>query len=274
MRTDGGVDARLGTALDRVARECGGRLSVAVRERGGRRSAGYGTERFATASVVKVQILAALLLQAYDHGRELGGPERERAEAMIRHSDNGAASALWRTIGGEEGLDAAGRRLGLARTEGGAGGFWGLTRTTATDQLTLLRAVYEDGPPAPPVLPRDACAYIRTLMARVVAGQRWGVTAAEGRGQEQHAGRDGRDGREGQRGPVGVAAGVPAPRAGLKNGWMPRDATGLWVVHSVGRVTVRGRAHLLAVLSDGHRTRESGIRAVEEAACAAVAVLG
>lgn len=59
----------------------------------------------------------------------------------------------------------------------------------------------------------------------------------------------------------------------LKNGWMPRTATGLWNVNSIGRVTADGRTYLVAVLSGGGATRESGIALVESAAKAAVGLL-
>jgi hypothetical protein len=82
-------------------------------------------------------------------------------------------------------------------------------------------------------------------MERVVAGQDWGVSAA-----------------------------ADGPRdTALKNGWLPRDATGLWDVNSIGRITAGGRVRLVAVLSDGHPTRKAGIALVERAARAAVSAL-
>ncbi len=69
-----------------------------------------------TASVVKVDILTALLLAARDAGRDLTAAERAHAEAMIVRSDNDAATALWRVVGRAAGLDAANARLGLTRT--------------------------------------------------------------------------------------------------------------------------------------------------------------
>ncbi|MET7715778.1 serine hydrolase [Streptomyces sp. NPDC005407] len=124
----------------------------------------YGEQRaYPSASIVKVSILAALLLE----GRPLTARERELARAMIVRSDNDAATALWETIGGAPGLDAAHARLGLAQTR--AETAWGLTRTTAADQLALMRAVF-DGP----------YAYLRALMGQVVEGQDWGVSAAGG----------------------------------------------------------------------------------------------
>ncbi|MER7663289.1 hypothetical protein [Streptomyces sp. NPDC096193] len=92
------------------------------------------------------------------------------------------------------------------------------------------------------VLSEASRSYAQGLMADVAADQDWGVSAAG----------------------TGWA---------LKNGWMPRTATGLWDVNSVGRVSVGGRVLLVAVLSEGHATKESGIAAVEAAARAAVGVL-
>ncbi|MFG3256554.1 serine hydrolase [Streptomyces sp. NPDC048172] len=214
-------------------------MSVAAREVGGGAVLHGDARPFVTASVVKAGILAALLLQARAAGRELDEEERAHAAAMIERSDNEAASALWRTIGGRTGLDRAARTLGLPRTEGGPGGYWGLTRTTAADQLTLLQSLYGT---APSPLDGPARAYVQERLARVVEDQRWGVSAA-------------------------------GEAVGLKNGWMPRDATGLWVVHSVGRVTAGGRPVLLAVLSEGHATKADGVAAVERAARAAVRAL-
>ncbi|MFD0392492.1 serine hydrolase [Streptomyces nogalater] len=92
----------------------------------GRTTVVRGADRaYDTASIVKVDILAALLLQAQDAGRPLSKTERDLAEPMIRRSDNAAADALWRRIGRASGLAAANERLGLTSTTGGPGGRWG-----------------------------------------------------------------------------------------------------------------------------------------------------
>ncbi|WP_405800589.1 serine hydrolase [Streptomyces sp. NBC_01506] len=187
-----------------------------------------------SASVVKLGILAALLLRAQDTGRELTAQERVSAAEMIERSDNDAATALWHVIGGAPGQDAAHRRLGLR--ESAATPDWGLSRTTATDQLILLDAVFNDGAT---LLSGPSRAFVADLMTRVVADQAWGVSAA---------------------------GSSPA----LKNGWMPLSATGLWVINSVGRVTASGRDILVAVLSGGHPTKKAGVALVEAAARAAV----
>ncbi|WP_436850507.1 serine hydrolase [Streptomyces griseoloalbus] len=220
----------------------GAGVSVAVLDLGSGETVSYGDRAFVTASIVKVDILAALLLGAQDAGRELTGAERSYAAAMIERSDNAAASALWDGIGRAAGLDAANARFGLTGTTGGDGTLWGLTRTTAVDRLRLLRQVFGEESE----LGEDARAYVRGLMERVVPDQAWGVPAVAD---------------------AGTASAV-------KNGWLPRDATGLWVVHSIGRVTAGGRACLMAVLSDGNAGKAPGVTLVESAARAARTALG
>ncbi|GGI95220.1 hypothetical protein GCM10010121_002060 [Streptomyces brasiliensis] len=209
------------------------------------RPAVYGDDvLFDTASIVKVDILATALLQAQDAGHGLTAKERAQAEVMIEHSDNDAANALWRRIGLAPGLEAANKRLGLTSTKGGPGGKWGLTRTTAGDQIRLLRAVFGTGSAASPtgstVLNEASRTYIRTLMSRIAGEQSWGVSAAAGSGWA------------------------------LKNGWLQRNTTGLWDVNSVGRITAGGHHYLVAVLTDGSPTMKDGVSLVERAARAAV----
>ncbi|MFE4332362.1 hypothetical protein ACFRQM_23940, partial [Streptomyces sp. NPDC056831] len=47
---------------------------------------------------------------------------------------------------------------------------------------------------------------------------------------------------------------------------MTRATTGLWDINSIGRVSADGRTHLVAVLSGGQRTKETGIALVESVA--------
>ncbi|MEU8702451.1 serine hydrolase [Streptomyces sp. NPDC048680] len=235
------LDAELAGAVEPLlAGADGAAVSVAVLDSGSGARAVYGgaDATYDTASIVKVDILAALLLRAQDERRELTAGERGHAVTMIENSDNDSATALLAAVGGAAGLDAANERLGLTSTA--AAHAWGLTRTTAADQLTLLEAVFRTD--AGTALSADSRTYLRGLMERVEADQRWGVSAA-GSGWA------------------------------LKNGWMPRTATGLWNINSIGRVTAGGHTYLVAVLSSGQRTKESGIALVESAARAAVGVL-
>ncbi|WP_431992880.1 serine hydrolase [Streptomyces albogriseolus] len=217
----------------------GPRVSAAALDPASGETYASGEGLFVTASVVKADILAALLLTARDAGRDLTAAERGLAEAMIVRSDNDAATALWQVVGRAAGLDAANARLGLTRTV--ADVRWGLTRTTAVDRVTLLRRIFT--PDA--VLDEVSRAYVRELMERVVPEQAWGVPALAD----------------------------PGTRWAVKNGWLPRDATGLWVVNSTGCVTAAGRAYAVAVLSDGHASMAEGVARVEEAAREAVDAL-
>ncbi|QYX81293.1 class A beta-lactamase-related serine hydrolase [Streptomyces akebiae] len=235
----------LATALAEVTVEDGAAVSVAVLDVASGDSAGYGDARFDTASIVKLDILAALLLQAQDADRRLTAQERAYASAMIRDSDNVSATALWKAIGQAAGLDAANERFGLTATAGGDGLYWGLTQTTAADQLVLLRQVFGDDDSSE--LSEASRAYVQDLMGRIAEGQDWGVSAA-------------------------ATGGASGSGFALKNGWLPRTATGLWDINSVGRVSVDGRDYLVAVVSDGHSTKAKGISSVEAAAKAAVSI--
>ncbi|MFD0213453.1 serine hydrolase [Streptomyces hirsutus] len=210
---------------------------------GSRKPLLYGEDAlYDTASIIKVDILAALLLQAQDAGRHLTAHERALAEPMIRNSDNAATNTLWREIGQAPGLEAANKRLGLTSTKGGPDTKWGLTRTTASDQIRLLLSVFDSAATSKTGSPlnKESRAYVQTLMSRIASDQAWGVSAASG---TEYA---------------------------LKNGWLQRTATGLWDVNSVGRVTVDGHRYLVAVLSDGSASMSDGISLVERAARQAV----
>lgn len=239
-------DALLAAALADVTVEEGAAVSVAVRDVAAGDWAVYGDDRYDTASIVKLNILAALLLQAQDAERRLTAQERTYASAMIRDSDNASATALWKAIGRADGLAAANGRFGLTHTEGGDGLYWGLTRTTAADQLALLQQVFDDDEASE--LSEASRTYVQGLMGRIAEGQDWGVSAA--------------------------ASDSSASVFALKNGWLPRTATGLWVINSVGRVRVEGREYLVAVVSNGNTTKAKGVSLVEAAAKAAVAVFG
>jgi hypothetical protein len=219
-----------------------GHFSIAVTALDGDASAGYdsgATTTYDTASIVKVDILASLLLQHQHSGTGPSENERDLATAMIEQSDNDAALALWDTIGAGSGLRSANKTLGLDRTTPGSGELWGLTQTTAADQITLLRAVYADAADSP--LSAASRAYVSGLMHSVAADQRWGVSAADSDDS-------------------GYA---------VKNGWLPRSATGLWDINSIGEVRYDGHTLLVAVLSAGHLSQRAGISLVERVAAAA-----
>ncbi|MFI7132608.1 serine hydrolase [Nonomuraea sp. NPDC050153] len=190
--------------------------------------------RTATASIVKVDIVVALLLMAQRRHRGLTGWERRSAARAVKVSDNAAASALWSAIGGASGLATAHRKLGLRDTTPGPGGAWGSTTTTAADQVRLLTALTS---PKSPLSARNR-RYVLGLMSDVTPEQSWGVSAA---------------GRKGM---------------ALKNGWLPRPRDGgRWTVNSIGRVRDRhGHTYLIAVISHRHRSMSAGVKTVEQVA--------
>lgn len=198
----------------------------------------YGDGAFDTASVVKVDILAALLHRHQEAGTSMTSAERALASAMIEHSDNDAATALYRSVGGESGLEGFNASIGLTGTDVGPDGLWGLTTTTTTDQVRLLRVVLGDAT----VLDDDSQAYARSLMSAVEADQRFGVSAAAD----------------------------DASAAVLKVGFLQRSTTGLWDVTSIGEVVAQGHTYLVAVLTDGNATYADGVALADEVARAAV----
>ncbi|MBE1492828.1 serine hydrolase [Plantactinospora soyae] len=217
--------------LEKHLKEIGGRIGLAVRDQVTGLEVTVGTRRFQTASIVKVDILAALLLRRQTQGGELSQTERQLARSMIVASDNDAASSLWQTIGYRAGLTAANRTLGLRATTPNPS--WGMTTTTAADQLRLLASIVTPGSP----LTGDSRALLLGFMRQVRRDQRWGITAA---------------------------AGPDSTASYVKNGWTTVDADqGRWLVNSVGRITEPGRDWLIAVLSDHHASQSAGITVVE-----------
>lgn len=238
-----GPDGVLADALRGIPLPATGNLSLALADTASGSSAVYAPDQhaFVMASVAKVGILAALLLRAEAEGRALTAEERADAQKMIQVSDNSAADRRWRSIGGAGGFAAANRVFGLTETVPGTKDRWGLTTTTASDQLRLLTGVTaEDSPLAPA---SRAC--VHQLMSQVQPGQDWGVSAAAD----------------------------PAGGTALKNGWLPRTDSGLWVINSIGVVHHDGHRLLIAVLCDGQTSQAAGIETVESAAAAAAAAL-
>ncbi len=232
--------AALTAALAPVRRSQTGSLAVGVTDLSTGVTVSYQRHQlFHTASIVKADILAVLLLLRQRQHAGLSPAEQDLATAMIEESDNDAASALWDTIGGAPGLAAANQVLGLTRTEPGPAGLWGLTATTVTDQLTLLAALASAHSPLAAAGRHDELG----LMRSVAPGQRWGVTAAADPGS----------------GPA------------VKNGWLPDGSPGWWVINSIGVLRHDGQRLLVAVLSSGQPTEAVGISQVQAAARAAAA---
>lgn len=178
-----------------------GAVGVAVRLPGTGKAWTYTktSSRNVTASIVKVQIMSAVMMKAQRAGRSLTAWERSKIVPMIRESDNAATTALFNHIGGRSGLQSAGNRLGMSQTTADPAGHWGLTVTTAHDQAKLMQHYARPSS----VLSYTNRVYGLQQMRRVTSSQDWGVSA-----------------------------GPPKGAVALKNGWLPR--TDGWHVNSIG----------------------------------------
>ncbi len=225
-------EATLTTALTNLRGSTGVDFAVTLEDHvTGETYSFHSGEAFETASIVKVEILAALLLQ---NNGALTASQQALANVMIRESDNDAASALWDQIGDAAGLAQANATLGLTSTVPGEDGYWGLTTTTSADQAHLIDAVSAaDGPLG------SARTTLTELMGSVITDQAWGISAAATSGESFI----------------------------LKNGWMTRsDDSDRWEVNSIGRITGTGTDLTLAVMSSGNATSASGIAVIEQIA--------
>jgi hypothetical protein len=230
--------ARLTDALGKYGPD----FSVSVVDRRtGKRFDYRGDQPFEAASVVKVELLAALLLDAQDAGRVLTATERTRVRKMIVASDNDAAVQVYAAVGGTAGLRRVLGRLGLDDTDPASA--FGRTRTTANDQTRMVLALVAPDSP----LNTGARELMLQLMSSVNADQTWGVSAASFAGEQ----------------------------TALKNGWLARSGEGgRWIVNSTGRVSGEKTDVALSVLSHGHDSQADGIAAVEQIAALTRSHLG
>ena len=204
-----------------------------MRDRNSDIALSVGTTAFEAASIVKVDILGALLLRAVQSKKEISDSDRRNAKKMITLSDNDAATALFWRAGGTSGLNAANKTFGLKQTK--PKNSWGMSTTTAADQIRLLAALTDEQGP----LDDDSRGYLFELMSQVDATQDWGVPAAAVAGTTE---------------------------VYVKNGWDNISADGgLWQVNS-RRLVEPGHDWLVAVLSNHHKKLDAGIKMVETVA--------
>lgn len=185
------------------------------------------------ASIAKVLILVSIIRTRRIGGTGLTAGDQDLAEDMITESDNAAASALFRRAGYAPGIQRVADSLGMRSTK--ANSFWGLTTTTAGDQVTLMRAISYGHP----LLQAADRAYILGLMGRVDPGQSFGIGT--------------------------LPAGTSGVTVHVKNGWLPYDP-GLWHDNSVGHVQGAGRDYAAAILSTGNATDVAGRALLTKAA--------
>ena len=89
-----------------------------------------------TASVIKAQVLAGVLLQAQNDGREFTETEAAQVELMMHYSHNRPpTSALYLQVGSASGMEALDGQFGVPGTSHTA--LYGATLSTATDRTIL-----------------------------------------------------------------------------------------------------------------------------------------
>ncbi|WP_306415867.1 serine hydrolase [Actinoplanes ianthinogenes] len=193
-----------------------------------------GDEHYDTASIVKAQILACMLLKDQDAGREPSAAEMTLAKPMIQLSDNNATTSLFQRLGGKTAVGKCNKRLGLSDTV--VNSSWGLTRTTVDDQIKLLAEFVDRKGP----LDADSRKVAFKLMSTVNSAQDWGVPAAA----------------------------KPGETFTVKNGWDTRSADGgLWAINTIGRITSGSKVDVsVAVLSHNNKSFEGGTALVEKIA--------
>ncbi len=101
-----------------------------------------GAVAMRTASIVKVIIGMRLFAVATEQKRGLTADEQSNLSAMIRSSDNDAASRLWGALGGPAVINWVRKVTGVRSTAPPANpGSWGFTTTTARDFAVILNAL-------------------------------------------------------------------------------------------------------------------------------------
>lgn len=184
-----------------------------------------------TASVIKAQFLAGVLLRAQDEGRGLTAWERDRIAPMISLSHNPPASDLFVSLGGAAAQERLDERFGLTATTSSS--TWGLTTSTAQDRTRLAVALLHGGGP----LAAPARSEAWQAMTAVHPTQQWGITA-----------------------------GVPSGwTVALKNGFYPTSGSPRWRIGSSGfvRDDATGSGYAITVMTDQNPDHEAGQRLVE-----------
>ncbi|MBI0298802.1 serine hydrolase [Streptomyces sp. PRKS01-29] len=228
-----GLAGRLSKDIAGALRGRSGTVAISLRDHATHtRCTLRANQRFDSASVVKVTVLATLMWDAQRHHRGLTQREKTLTKAMITKSDNASTSKLWKQLR-PSGVKAFLRAAGMDATAPGRDGYWGLTQITANDQERLLDLVTH----ANTVLTDASRGYVLTLMGKVIHEQRWGT-------------------------PAGAPGGT---RIHVKNGWLERSSHG-WRVHSVGAFTGGGHDYTLTVLTQGNRTMKAGVATIEAVA--------
>jgi beta-lactamase class A len=121
-----------------------------------------------SASVIKAMFMVAYLNRTHVRDRPLSSKARALLSAMIRRSDNKAATTIRNTVG-DAALVALARRAHMTRFFPTP--IWGLSHITARDQTRLFLRIET-------LIPKRHRATAMTLLRTIVPEQRWGIARA------------------------------------------------------------------------------------------------
>lgn len=228
------------TAWKAALGSTGGSVDVAVENMTTKQIIHYSNTdtAFTTASIVKLAIAEKVLLDSQTTGQGLSTTQRAELTSMLENSDNDAATALWESVGGSDAMQGFFQTVGASDTQVDSGGHWGLTTTTALDQLKIVTVLQQPGK----LLSSGSIATITDLLGNVESDQRWGISA-------------------------GAPAGTTVL---LKDGWLD-DAetnsqyasTGDWLINSIGYLQQGGTTYAISILTDGNPSETNGIQTVQ-----------
>jgi beta-lactamase class A len=185
-------------------------------------------QEFHSASVIKVITLGALLYQLQEAHESLDSYQDALATAMITQSDNDAQDELWNEIGMPT-LQAFVSAARMNHTWLGQDDYWGLTEVNAHDELRLMQLLITHNS----VLDAASRRYALGLMADVISGQRWGVSAGA----------------------------PPDTTVHIKNGWLPDPD--LWDINSIGDFTRNNRDYSIVILTSDDPDMTYGVDTVQ-----------
>jgi hypothetical protein len=229
-----------------------GKITAAVYDkRTGRTWLFHPGVRQDTASIVKVEIMGTALWNAQNAGTSLSSTGQSLIPPMIENSDNDSATSMLANVGGPSAVARFDRAAGLTRTTPSTKRYipgtspplpgWGLTTTTALDQVKLICTFAYPNK----VLTSGHRRYGLKLMLNVESSQRWGISG-------------------------GVD---PGATVAIKNGWLPLAGQG-WQVNSIGWVRGNGRDYVLAVLTSHNPSEQYGEDTIEAIASSVYRQLG
>ena len=195
-----------------------GRVSFAVVDTAGALTCYRCQASYHSASVVKAMLLVAYLNRLAAQGKPLPADHEAYLEAMIRASDNDAASTIYMHVG-DQGLSALARQAQMADFH--VSGSWGSAHITAANQARFFAALNE-------LIAPEYRDYARALLSSISPEQSWGIPAVS----------------------------RPEWQTFFKGGWLTHEDGSL--VHQVALLERDGSAMAIAVLTDRNPSDEYG----------------